>query len=149
MKVVLLDNVKGIGRVGEVKDVSDGYARNYLIPRGIGKPVTEGILKDVQGLKAKKLEALSLARAQSEQLVAKLAGVVVVLHRKANKKGTLFSGITESDVADALSKIAEAHIPSTAVVFDGHIKALGVHEVRIQLADDLVANVNLDIQDIA
>ena len=146
MKLVLLDNVKGIGRVGDIKDVSDGYARNFLLPRGLGKRVTDGVIKEVAGLKTKKLEALSMARAQSVELAGKLAGVTIVLHSRANEKGTLFSGITESEIADALSTKAGAHIPASAIALEGHIKSIGAHSVTVRLADDVSTDIVVDVQ---
>ena len=149
MKVVLLDNVKGIGQVGDIKEVSDGYARNFLLPRGIGKRVTEGVMKDVAGMKTKKLQVLAMAHAQSVELAAKLTGTTIVLHGKANEKGTLFSGITESDIAEELSKHAQAHIPASAIALESHIKSIGSHSGRVQLADDVSADIVIEVQPLA
>jgi large subunit ribosomal protein L9 len=146
MKVVLLDNVKGIGQVGDIKEVSDGYGRNYLLPRGLGKRVTDGVIKEVAGLKIKKLQALAMVHSQSVELASKLAGATIVLHGKANEKGTLFSGITQADIATELSKLAGAHIPETAIALEGHIKSIGAHTARVMLAEDVVADITVDVQ---
>ncbi|MEK7638367.1 MAG: 50S ribosomal protein L9 [Patescibacteria group bacterium] len=146
MKVILLDNVKGVGQVGDIKEVSDGYARNFLLPRGLGKRITDGVMKEVAGLKIKKLQVQALEHAQSVELAAKLAGATIALQGKANEKGTLFSSISEADIAEQLSKQAGAHIPATAVVIEGHIKSVGMHNARVQLASDVSADVTVEVQ---
>lgn len=145
MKVILLDNIRGIGQIGDVKEVSDGYARNFLFPRKLGKPASDGVAKELQTLKAQKLEALKLAHAQSEELAKKLAGIAVMLQGKSNEKGKLFSAITAADVAAALSKEAGVHIPPTAVKLDEHLKTIGEHTIHIALADNLSASVIVTI----
>jgi large subunit ribosomal protein L9 len=146
MKIILLDNIKGVGQVGDIKEVSDGYARNFLLPRGLGKPVTDGVIKDVAGLKIKKLEMQALEHAQSVELAAKLTGTTVLLQGKANEKGTLFSSISETDIARQLSAQAGAHIPESAITIDGHIKSIGSHQARIQLAPDVSADITIEVQ---
>jgi large subunit ribosomal protein L9 len=128
-----------------VKEVSDGYARNFLFPRKLGKPANDGVAKELQSLKAQKLEALKMAHAQSEELAKTLAGMAVVLQGKSNEKGKLFSAITAADVATALSAEAGVHIPPSAVVLSEHLKTIGEHSVRINLADGISADVNVTI----
>jgi large subunit ribosomal protein L9 len=146
MKVILLDNVKDIGQVGDIKEVSDGYARNFLLPRKLGKGVTEGVIKEVAGLKIRKLQIQEMAHAQSVELAAKLAGTTVMLQGKANEKGKLFSGISESDIAQQVSKQAGAHIPASSIVQESPIKTVGSHEARIRLADDVFADIMIEVQ---
>ena len=143
MRVVLLDNVKGIGQVGDVKNVSDGYARNFLIPHGVARSVTEGILKDVQSLKAKKLLAIELVKAQAKELAVKIDGMKIEIPGRANEQGTLFAGIEARDIAKVVSRSAGLQISPTQVKFDGHIKTLGEHPIKIELVDDILANLTL------
>lgn len=145
MKVILLDNIKGIGQIGDVKEVSDGYARNFLFPRKLGKPASDGAAKEAQSMKAKKLEALHMAKAQSEELAAKLSGIAVMLQGKSNEKGKLFSAITTADIATALSKEAGVHIPPSVVVLSEHLKTIGEHTVRVELAGGVSADVTVTI----
>src|SRR5690349_6749080 len=106
MKVILLDNIRGVGQVGDVKDVSDGYARNFLLPNGKAKAASAGALKDVDAIKGKRLAALAVARTEAEAAAAKLSGTVIELTGKANEQGTLFAAITAGDIAEALSTSA-------------------------------------------
>ncbi len=146
MKVILLDNVKGIGRVGDVKEVSDGYARNFLFPRKLGKPASDGAAKEAEGMKAKKLEAQNLAKEESGKLAEKLKGVTVLLQGKANEKGKLFKAITPADIAAELSKEANTHIAPDAIdLGDDHLKTIGKHEVHVSLPGSISASVTIEI----
>lgn len=145
MKIILLDNIRGIGQVGDVKEVSDGYARNFLFPRKLGKVASDGAAKEAEAMKAKKLEALSMAKAQSEELAKKLEGIAVVLQGKSNEKGKLFSAITAADIATELSKEAGVHIPPDAIALDEHLKTIGDHSVRINLSGTISAEMKITI----
>ncbi|MCC6405160.1 MAG: 50S ribosomal protein L9 [Candidatus Yanofskybacteria bacterium] len=146
MKVVLLDNIRGIGKVGEVKEVNDGYARNFLIRRGLGKPASAGAIKESEQLKAAKLEARTLAHAQAVAMAATLANTPITVRGKANDHGTLFSGITETDIAEHLSAAAGAHIAPTAVRLDGHLKTLGEHTVHVRLTEDVGVDIVVRVE---
>lgn len=152
MRVILLDNIRGIGQVGDIKEVSDGYARNFLFPRHKARPASGGVAKDIEGLKAKKLEARALAHAQAEELAIKLSAMTITLQRKTNPKGKLFSGITATDIAEAVSNEAGIHITPDAIALDlprrqagGHIKTIGDHTVRIKLSDGLTADMKVTV----
>ena len=145
MKVVLLDNIKGIGQVGDIKDVSDGYARNFLFPRRSARPASEGVLKDVQALKLKKLQELALAKDKAVELAAKLAGTKIELSGKANDKGTLFAGIEAHHVADAVSAAGGVKISPDMVKLPEHIKTVGEHQVTLELADGVTAEVHVNV----
>lgn len=146
MKVVLLDNVKGIGRVGDVKDVNDGYARNFLFPRKLGRPATDGIVKAVATLKAQKLEAHALEHAQALALAETLRGQHIAIRGKANAKGTLFSGVPAELVAERVSTLAGVHIPAASVVAHDHLKHVGAHTVALKLAEGITTEVTVDIE---
>lgn len=145
MKVVLLDNIRGIGRVGDIKEVSDGYARNFLLPRGLGRTANAGAVKEAAGLKTKKLEAQTMAHAQALEVAAVLNGTTVTIPAKANERGTLFSGIAEDAIAVRLSEVAAARIPPSAVRLDEHLKHIGSHTVHVALTDDVSADVVIDV----
>lgn len=145
MKVVLLDNVKGVGQVGDVKNVTDGYARNFLIPKGAAKPVTEGILKDVQILKAKKLQSIELAKSQAQELAVKIEGMKIEMPGRANEQGTLFAGIEARDIAKVISHSAGLQISPSQIRLERHIKTLGEHPVKIELVNDVLASLTLNV----
>ncbi len=146
MKVLLLDNIRGIGQVGDIKEVSDGYARNFLLPRGLGKAASVGALKQVSTLKTKKLEAMALAHDAAVELTRTISGHTVTIHAKANEQGTLFSGVTAKEIAPLLSSVAGVHIPPEAISVGTHLKHVGVHHVTLELAEGVSADVTVDIQ---
>jgi large subunit ribosomal protein L9 len=146
MKVVFLNNVRGIGRVGDVKEVNDGYARNFLFPRKLGKPATEGVVREAATLRARKLEAHSMEKTHAEALADRISGLTIVVHGKANDKGTLFSAIPTDDIARRISEHAEAHISPTSIESHEHLKHIGMHTINVRLSEHLVAEVGVDIQ---
>lgn len=129
MKVVLLDNVRGIGQVGDVKDVSDGYARNFLLRKGLARAATVGSINDVALHASKKREALALAHQEAERLAVKLTGTVVPITGKANEQGTLFASISRVTVDGTTFELPE------------HIKTTGDHPVTLRLADGVTADI--------
>ena len=131
MKVVLLENIRGIGRVGDVKEVNDGYARNFLFPRHAARPVTEGILKDVASAKAKKIEAVAMAKDQAQELAKTLAGTRVELTAKASEKGKLFAAITHVTLNGREFTLPEP------------IKTTGEHPVVLDIADGISAKITV------
>ncbi|HXV27158.1 MAG TPA: 50S ribosomal protein L9 [Candidatus Paceibacterota bacterium] len=145
MKVILLDNIRSVGQVGDVKDVSDGYARNFLIPRRLARAASEGAAKDVQAIKAKKLAAAKLADDEAKATAEKLSGTPVQIAGKANAKGTLFAAIEPADVAAELSGLAGARIEASAVQLDEPLKTVGEHEVTVKLTDNVSATVKVVI----
>ena len=146
MKVVLLENIKGIGRAGDLKEVTDGYARNFLFPRRLGKPASDGVMKDVAALQQQRLTALSLGQAQAHTAIAALKGATVVVSGKANQKGTLFSGISRAQVAEALSAVAGTTISPENIEAADHLKTVGMHTVSIRLGENEIADVAVRIE---
>ncbi len=146
MRVVLLDNVKGIGHVGDVKDVNDGYARNFLIPRKLARTASEGVIKEVQNLKAKKLQAIELAKSQASELADKINGLEIKIPGRANEQGTLFAGIEPRDIAKVVSKSVGIQIVPAQIKLDEHIKSLGAHSIKIELAEDVSAILTLKVE---
>ncbi|HUP38960.1 MAG TPA: 50S ribosomal protein L9 [Vicinamibacterales bacterium] len=104
MEVILRDHVENVGKRGEVVKVSDGYARNFLLPKKLALVATPGNLKQVakERVKFDALEAVE--RTEAEQLAAKLNGITVVITRKVGETGALYGSVTSADVADALTK---------------------------------------------
>lgn len=129
MKVILLSNIRGIGHVGDIKEVSDGYARNFLFPKGAAKPATEGIIKDVSAGKAKKLEVAAMARHQIQELATALSNTRVSLSGKANQKGTLFAAIGEVTINGRTFRLPEP------------IKSTGEHPVLLKLAEGITTEI--------
>ena len=142
MKVIILKETGGLGKVGEVKEVANGYARNFLIPKGIAKPATENAEKEIEILKealAKKSEEeLKLA----EELAEKLEGLSIEISAKADEGGKLFGAISQSDIAKAL-KEKGFKIEKNKINISEPIKEIGEYEVMISLDHGLEARVEI------
>ena len=148
MKVIILQNIKGIGQIGDVKSVSDGYARNFLFPKKLAKLATDTALKEVDSLKKKQEAIQGLEKENTNKLAEQLKDVVLEFTRKATKTGKLFSSVTKENIAETLSKQVGFKIEPDSVNLDeheDHIKQLGEHLVKVKLAPDVMAEVKVKV----
>jgi large subunit ribosomal protein L9 len=142
MLVVLRENVSKLGRIGEVVNVSEGYARNFLLPRNLVVAADANNVAAIEHHK-KSLEKKRLAmRAGAEELAKKLADFSCTISRKVGEQDKLFGSVTTSDIADALKK-AGYTVEKTDIELDAPIKTLGVHPVTIALEGDVRATVKV------
>ena len=145
MKVVLLDNVRGIGQIGDVKDVADGYARNFLLKRGLAHAATPGAMRDATAYASKKRDAHALVHAEMAALADKLRGMTVVVAGHANEKGTLFDSIDAARVAEAISASAGIRISPEQVKLPEHIKTIGEHPIVLELTEGVTADMTVSV----
>ena len=124
MRVILTEDLKGKGKKGEMINVADGYARNYLIPRGLAVEATESNIRDLDRIKQAEAKRKERERGQAEDLASRLAEVGIVLKARAGEKGRLFGSITNKDIADALSKVVGEEIDKKKVELEEPIRAL-------------------------
>ena len=133
MKVILLENIKGFGQIGDIKNVSDGYGRNFLLPRGKVKLATESSLKEVEGLK-KKLSAMrEVEKEDATKIADQLKDLVVEISRKATKTGKLFAGIDKDDLVKEIKKASGVSLKEDMLGHKEPIKHIGEHLVDINL----------------
>lgn len=142
MKVLLCEDVAKLGWLGDIVEVKDGYARNYLLPQGLAVIPTEAAIRSLAEEKARRAEARRLARLEKERLSASLEGVEISLTAKANEQGHLFGSVTESDIAEALQRKGFA-VTAEMVHLEAHIKEVGTRDVVIKAASDLKATVRV------
>jgi large subunit ribosomal protein L9 len=134
MKVVLIEDVPKLGLKGEIKDVSDGYGRNYLIPRNLAKPATKGEIKHTQTIQQVHQEHEEKKRSQSELKMERLMKEFFTIPVRAGEKGKLYGSITNADVAKALSEHLDEAIDRKWIQVPGSaIKEIGTYEVSIKL----------------
>jgi len=146
MRVILKSEVRGLGRSGDVKDVADGFARNYLLPKGLAIEATGGELKHLaQERQAEKVKK-DRAHGDAEELAKRLGGVTLVFKLKAGDQGKTFGSVTTKEIADALTKEARSAIDKTKITLHEPLKTLGVHTVEVRLAPDVRANVTVAIE---
>ena len=145
MKLILTQEVAGLGSAGDVVEVKDGYGRNYLIPRGDAIRWTRGGEKTVESLKsARKARAVRDVE-HAEEIKGKIEGATVALKVRAGEGGRLFGAVTTADIAEALSATAGESVDKRTLVLGNPIKALGVHTVSVKLHDDVSAKVTLNV----
>lgn len=146
MRVILKREVAGLGRPGDVKDVADGYAQNFLLPRGFAVEATVGEMKVLARAREAKRAKQDRAHADAEELAKRLSETTLVFRLKAGGQGKTFGSVTSKDVADALKKEHTVDIDRTKVHLPEPLKALGVHKVEIRLLTDVRANVTVAIE---
>jgi large subunit ribosomal protein L9 len=144
MKVVLLERVEKLGAIGDVVQVKDGFARNFLLPRSKALRATAANLKVFEGQR-EQIEARNAeARAQAEKVGEKLDGGSYVMIRQAGDSGQLYGSVSGRDVAEAI-QAEGGRVDRSQVVLDRPIKTLGVHEVRLRLHPEVAVTVKINI----
>jgi len=142
MKVLLCEDIKKLGWLGDVVDVKTGYARNYLLPQGLAKVATEGNIRAIAKAKAERAELRLRERKRIEKAVEAVNGAEAVLAAKANEQGVLFGSITEALIAANL-RSQGFEVADEIVKLPEHIKQVGTHEVTLRFAEDLTATVRV------
>jgi len=146
MKVILLHNIKGLGQIGDVKNVADGYGQNYLLPRKLVKLATSGAMQEVGSLKKKQAQAVKADRANSRQIAEDLKSVTVEIARKASTSGKLFDGVNKEDIAAKIKESSGINIPADSIKIEhGHIKKIGEYELLVNLAEGTSAVLKVKI----
>jgi large subunit ribosomal protein L9 len=144
MEVILRDNVDKLGKAGELVKVKPGFARNFLLPKGLAYEATPGNKKRIEAEAKSRLARQTAERAEAEATVARLSGVKLTLARKAGEENRLFGSITSQDVADALA--AAGHpVDKRKIELEHPIKTLGFHTVPVRVYHDLHAELQLTV----
>jgi large subunit ribosomal protein L9 len=134
MKVILQRTVEKLGDPGDIAEVSDGYARNYLIPRGFAIRAEKGALQHAENLKRSHVGRLSKQKTEYEAVASRLiAAGPLRIEARAGEEGKLFGSVTAADVADAVAAQAGVTVDRKDVHLDEPIRSVGTHEVRVKL----------------
>ncbi len=142
MKVLLTQTLDRIGIVGEVLDVTDGFARNYLLPKGLAIQPTEGNIKRLEAARKEYEKQVAEQRAAKEQLATALQGVEVTLTRAANDEGHLFGSVSKRDIAEELQKLGHGVQPDD-VKLDEPLRRVDTFTVAVAVAGDLRADIKV------
>jgi large subunit ribosomal protein L9 len=144
-KLILTHEVTGLGAPGDVVDVKNGFARNYLIPQGWAVVWTRGGEKQIEQIKAARAAREHATIEEAQDLKAKLQATPVTLTVKAGQGGRLFGSVKTSDVADAVSAAGLGSLDKRKIELSAPIKATGEHEATVRLRDDLVATITIRV----
>ncbi|MBX3092053.1 MAG: 50S ribosomal protein L9 [Cryobacterium sp.] len=144
-KLILTHEVTGLGAPGDVVDVKNGFARNYLIPQGWAVMWTRGGEKQIEQIKAARVAREHATAEEAQDLKAKLQATPVTLTVKAGEGGRLFGSVKTSDVADAVSAAGLGSLDKRKIEITSPIKSTGDHEATVRLRDDLVATITIKV----
>ena len=143
MKVILQQDVKGQGKRGQLVNVSDGYARNFLFPKNLAVPANaDNMNKMIMQDKAKKAQ-MAAEKAEAQAIAEKLKGVMVKIPAKAGTGGRLFGAVTSKEIADALQAQHGITIPKTKIVQDEPIKTFGGYELKVKLGYEVTGTLKV------
>jgi large subunit ribosomal protein L9 len=145
MKVIFLKDMKGQGKKGEMKEVAEGYAINFLIPRGVAAPASEGKQKQLQELNLAEQKRKDREEDNARKLAAKLEGITLAIKAKSGEGGRLFGSITTKHIADQLAASQKIEIDKRKMVLDDPIRTLGVTEVPIKLHHEVTAKLKVQV----
>lgn len=146
MIVILLKDVKGTGKAGEIVKVSDGYARNMLIPRGMAKEATDGNVRSLEKAKAVQAQKDADAKAAAEKLAEELKDKEIVIRTKGGEGGKLFGSITTKDIEAAVKEQLGVKIDKKKMQMESPIKHIGSHEVAVKLAGGVAAVIRVKVE---
>ena len=144
MKVILLDDVAKLGRRGEVRDVSDGFARNFLIPKKLALSATGGNLKNLDHIKKQQDAKADRVKGDADGVRARIEALTYEERRQASEEGKLFGSVTSQDIADFLAGNGVS-VERRRILLDEPIKSLGEHTVTIRLHPEVTAQLRVAV----
>jgi large subunit ribosomal protein L9 len=144
MKVILKDDVKNVGNMGDIVKVSDGYARNYLVPRGLAVEASTKNIKSVEHEKRIIQEKVKKKKISAQELSDRISKVTLVMKANAGEEGKLFGSVTTMDIAEAL-KNEGFEVDKKKISLDEPIKRLGEHTVSVKIHPEIITNVTVQV----
>ncbi|MSQ41670.1 MAG: 50S ribosomal protein L9 [Dehalococcoidia bacterium] len=148
VKVVFLESVEGSGAMGDVKDVANGYARNFLLPRGLAAPATPHVLRRAETLAAIEAERQRVQDEQARELVGKLADRTLVVAVRVGEQGRLYGSVTNGDIAEKAGEILGEELDRRRILLPEVIRSVGLYTVPIRLSRNVTASVQVAVVDV-
>ncbi len=145
MKIVLLEDVEKLGYAGDIKEVKDGYAKNFLIPRGLALAATRSNLKLVEEKRKAILRKIEKRIAEANRIKETLDGVEIEIKARAGEKGKLFGSITANEIYEQLKEKSESLDKKSIKIPEGGIREIGTHTVEIAIYRDVKAKVKVKV----
>ena len=146
MKVVLRSDVPEVGKKGDILDVSDGYARNYLVPRGLALAASKGVVSQATAMRRSRDVKDAADRSAAEEIATRLVPMVIEVSGRAGAEGRLFGSITTADVVEAVQAQAHVELDRRKVHIDEPIREVGTHRVTVKLHADVEFPVTLEVR---
>lgn len=145
MKVILLDNIKGVGKKDEIINASDGYARNFLFPKKLAVEANNENLAKLKSKNESKAFKKETEIAEAKKIAEKINSITLKIEVKAGENGKIFGGVTSKEIAEALKKEHNIETDKKKVILSETIKNIGVHTVDIKLYEGIIAKLKLNV----
>ena len=145
MKLILTQEVTGLGAPGDIVEVKDGYGRNYLVPRGEAIRWTRGGEKTIESIKTARTARAARDEDHAKEIKTKLEASPVNVKVRSGEAGRLFGAVTTAEIADAIGEVSGEKVDRRTIVVANPIKSLGAHEVSVKLHDEVSATVALNV----
>jgi large subunit ribosomal protein L9 len=146
MKIILQKEIDKLGAPGDVVDVADGYARNYLVPRGMAIPASKGAVRHAESLRRAHQGRVAKAQQEAEGLAERITAAPIKVRAKAGEGGKLFGSVTGADLAEEIERQTGERIDRRMIHLDEPIRSVGVHEVRVHLHPEVNAALSVEIE---
>lgn len=146
MKVLLLQDVKGLGKKGDICEVKDGYGRNFLVGKGLADFATNEVINRYKATQKKAAEMAAEEKSLMEMTAKKISEIVVKIIQKVGANGSLYGAITKEDIAEALAKEHRIEIDKKTIELKNPIKSTGIYEVEIKLGHGIHATLKVDVE---
>ena len=146
MKIILQREVEKLGVPGDVVNEADGYARNFLVPRGLDIPASKGAVRHAESLRRAHEDRVAKGRSEAEALAERISGSPIKVRAKAGEGGRLFGSVTAADLADELERQTGETIDRRMIHLEEPIRSVGVHEVRIHLHPEVNTPISVEIE---
>ncbi len=146
MRIVLRDDVDNLGKKGDLVDVADGYARNYLVPRGLALKASAGSQKQADAMRRNREARERRDREAAVALAAQFEGRTITIKARAGGEGRLFGSVTSADIAEAVHKQTGAEIDRRKLTLDEPLKELGGVDLQVRLRADVVATIHVEVE---
>ncbi|MEX0863565.1 MAG: 50S ribosomal protein L9 [Acidimicrobiia bacterium] len=145
MRLILTSDVGPLGKQGDVVDVANGYARNYLLPKKLAIQANEGALEQAEAVREARIEAERRARELAENLAQQLVGTRVVIAAQAGDEGQLYGSINLTDIVEGIRRFTGVELEKGQIAVERPIKAIGLHEIQIKLHHEVEFPITLDV----
>ncbi len=146
MKIILQKEVEKLGVPGDVVTVADGYARNFLVPRGMAIPASKGAVRHVESLRRAHGARVNKARGEAQALADRLSAIPIKVTARAGEEGRLFGSITTADLAEEIAKQTGQAIDRRDIHLDEPIRSLGTHEVSVRVYPEVNATLSIQVE---
>lgn len=145
MKVILKDNIKGVGKKDEIVNASDGYARNYLLPKGLAVEANSENMSKLKAKEDSKAYKKEQEKEEAKKVAEKLGGIQLKVPVQAGENGKIFGGVSAKEIADLLKKNYNIEVDKKKIDLKETIKTLGLRTVTIKLYDGVIGNLKVDV----